>query len=92
MRLDDIYRALLEDMSNQIKIQQEKTKLAPMRVKNEIGKLLQDANKRYAAAIEGLAAAEKFKDPVLRRKHKSRVMSNLNTLRALVNRISKLLG
>lgn len=48
---------------------------------------LQQAVARFNAAIRALAITNQFKDPATRKKHKSRVMSMLNKLRASLNRL-----
>lgn len=55
----------------------------------EIGDMLNDALVKYNAAKKGLGISNKLKDPAQRAVHRSRIMANLNSLRALVRRIEK---
>lgn len=68
-----------------------KTQLSPMSVNDEVGKLLRQAVERHEAAMRGLAIADRLRDPEERAKHKSRMMANKNSLKALVTRIQKIL-
>jgi hypothetical protein len=55
----------------------------------EIGDMLNDALVKYNAAKQGLGISNKLKDPAQRAVHRSRIMSNLNSLRALVRKIEQ---
>lgn len=55
----------------------------------EIGDMLQDALNKYSAAKRGLGIANKLQDPADRAVHRSRIMGNMNRLRALVRRIEQ---
>ena len=63
-----------------------------MGLSDELGKLLRVALFRYEAAKKGLALANKLRNPDAQQKHKSRVMSNMNVLRAMVGRMETLLN
>jgi hypothetical protein len=55
----------------------------------EVGDMLNDALVKYNAAKQGLGISNKLKDPAQRAVHRSRIMSNLNSLRALVRKIEQ---
>lgn len=55
----------------------------------EIGDMLNDALVKYNAAKKGLGISNKLRDPAQRAVHRSRIMANLNSLRALVRRIEQ---
>lgn len=55
----------------------------------DLGFMFDEAKKRYLAAKRGLALTNKLQDPLQRKEHKSRVLSNLNKLRAIFNRLEK---
>jgi len=59
---------------------------------DDTGDMLKTATKRYDAAKRGLAIANKLKDPAQKQKHQSQVMSNLNTLRSMLQKIEKKLS
>jgi hypothetical protein len=54
-----------------------------------IGDMLQDALNKYSAAKRGLGIANKLQDPADRAVHRSRIMGNMNRLRALVRSIEQ---
>ncbi len=56
---------------------------------NDLGFMFDEAKKRFMAAKRGLALTNKLQDPMQRKEHKSRVLSNLNKLRAIFNRLQK---
>lgn len=51
--------------------------------------IMADAEKRYAAAKKGLSLVSKLKAGPERSKHFSRILSNMNKLRAYNNKINK---
>lgn len=55
----------------------------------DIGAKLELARKQYVAANRGIGLANKLKNPEDKKKHQSRVMSNLNNLRKLLSSIEK---
>ena len=55
----------------------------------EIGDLLNNAIGMYSAARRGLGITNKLKDPAEKKMHRSRIMGNLNRLRATVQRIEQ---
>jgi len=55
----------------------------------QVGDMLNAALVKYNAAKQGLGISNKLKDPAQRAVHRSRIMANLNSLRALVRRIEK---
>jgi len=55
----------------------------------EVGDMLNDALVKYNAAKKGLGITNKLKDPAQKAVHRSRIMANLNSLRALVRKIEK---
>ena len=55
----------------------------------EIGDLLNDALVKYNAAKRGLGITNKLRDPADRAQHRSRIMGNLNRLRASVRKIEQ---
>jgi hypothetical protein len=54
-----------------------------------IGDMLQDALNKYSAAKRGLGIANRLQDPADRAVHRSRIMGNMNRLRALVRSIEQ---
>ena len=48
-----------------------------------------EVSKMMQAAKRGMGLTNKIKDPAMRAKHKSQVMSNMNRIRAAVNRVGK---
>lgn len=51
--------------------------------------LMGDAILRFTAARKGMGIVNKLKNPAERKKHASKVMSNINKLRGLMNRLDK---
>lgn len=51
--------------------------------------MFDEAIKRLAAAKQGLGLANRLKDPNEKKEHASRILGNLNRLRALVDRLAK---
>lgn len=56
---------------------------------NDLAFMFEEAKKRFLAAKRGLALTNKLQDPLQRKQHKSRVLSNLNKLRAIFNRLER---
>ena len=56
---------------------------------NDLAFMFEEAKKRFLAAKRGLALTNKLQDPLQRKEHKSRVLSNLNKLRAIFKRLEQ---
>jgi hypothetical protein len=54
---------------------------------DDIGFIFDEAKKRYLAAKRGLGLVNKLQDPAQRQENASRVLGNLNKLRAIFNRL-----
>lgn len=78
------------DTIEEWKYDKSQIELSPS-VKQKIMRELETAVFRYHAARQGLGIANKLKDDPSRMKHKRRVMSNLNALRAFVQKLERLL-
>ena len=93
MKLQQIQQSLFEDIETPYNaVTNRIDERSGIDTTDEIGQLLQTAGMRYDAAKKGLAIANKLKNPEDRRKHQSRVMSNLNALRQLVKRLDSILS
>jgi len=59
---------------------------------SNLQRIMDDAEKRYGAAKKGLSLVSKLKPGDDRKKHFSRILGNLNKLRAYNDRINKALA